>query len=396
LHPDRVRVGISLLSQDHQQFTGTGTYVRELIRELGRRPDQVELEILCNEHAIELLHGWAPEGAEIKVATGYRIGSSRVSRVAAIAGASLRRRSLQAQLSPGLDVVHYPLTLNVPPVAGPSVMTLHDIQHHELPEMFSTAQRLWRRVVYDRAAARSTIVITDSYFSRDRIVELVGVDPERIVAVHLGVDHERFNPAPAADDEELLAALRLPERFVLYPASLWPHKNHARLLDALARVGDDSLHLLLTGAPFGRLEQLVALADRLGIAGRVRHVRFVSDAALPALYRRADALVFPSLYEGFGAPPLEAMACGCPVASSLATSLAEVCGDAVEPLEPLDPDQMAGAITRVVADEDLRAGLRRRGLAQARKFSWARAADAHLQVYRRAAGSQFARADTDR
>jgi glycosyltransferase involved in cell wall biosynthesis len=391
LQPRPVRVGISLLSQDRRQFTGTGTYVRELVRELGRRPDEVALEILCNEHAIKLLEGWAPERAEVKVATGYRVGSTRLTRVAAIAGASLRRRSLEAQISPRVEVVHYPLTLNVPPVRRPSVMTLHDIQHHEMPEMFSAPQRLWRSRVYDRAAQRSALVITDSDFSRERIISLIGVDPARIVTIHLGVDRERFNPEVGAPDEELLAGLRLPARFAFYPASLWPHKNHRRLLEALARIGDDSLALLLTGAPYGRLDELLATAERLGLAGRVRHVPFVSDAALPAIYRRAEAVVFPSLYEGFGAPPLEAMACGCPVASSLATSLAEVCGDAAEPLDPLDPEQMAGAIARVVGDEDLRARLERRGLEQARKFSWASAADEHVRVYQRAARSQSAR-----
>jgi glycosyltransferase involved in cell wall biosynthesis len=379
------RVGISLLSQDRDQYTGTRTYVRELVRELGRRPDQVALEVLCNEHSASLLDGWAQESTSIKLASGYRVGRSRLSRVAAIAGGSVRRRSLAAQFSPDLDVIHYPLTLNVPPVRGPSVMTLHDIQHHELPELFTPSQRLWRKLVYDRAAARSTMVITDSDFSRDRIVQLVGVDPERIVTVHLGVDSERFDAVAGPDDSALLAPLELPERFVLYPASLWRHKNHERLLEAMAQVGDRSLQLVLTGAAFGRLAELMALAARLGISDRVRHVGFVSDRALPALYRRAVALVFPSLYEGFGVPPLEAMACGCPVASSLVTSLGEVCGDAAEPLEPRDSGQMAGAIGRVVEDEELRRSLRERGLARAQRFSWSAAADAHLTVYRRSA-----------
>jgi glycosyltransferase involved in cell wall biosynthesis len=380
-----VRVAVSLLSQDRAQFTGTRTYVRELIRELGRRPGEVSLDVLCNEHSASLLDGWAQESTSIKLASGYRVGSSRLSRVAAIAGGSLRRRSLAAQFSGEFDVIHYPLTLNVPPVPGPSVMTLHDIQHHELPELFTPSQRLWRKLVYDRAAVRSTIVITDSDFSRRRIIELVGVDPERIVTVHLGVDHRRFDREAGADDHGLLAPLALPQRFVLYPASLWPHKNHERLLEALARGSDRGLHLVLTGAPFERLDQLMALATRLRIGERVRHIGFVSDAALPALYRRALAVVFPSLYEGFGVPPLEAMACGCPVASSLVTSLAEVCGDAAEPLEPLDVAQMADAISRVAEDEELRTGLRARGFHQASRFSWSAAADAHLSVYRRAA-----------
>jgi glycosyltransferase involved in cell wall biosynthesis len=382
-----VRVGISLLSQDPAQFTGTRTYIRELTREFGRRPEQVSIEVLCNEHSASMLDGWAPPGTPITTASGYGVGSTRLSRVAGIGIGTVRGRSLARQFSDDVQLIHYPLTINVPPVRGPSVMTLHDIQHHELPEMFAPYQRLWRKLVYDRPALRSTKVITDSEFSRERIISLIGVDPERVVTVHLGVDTQRFNPAGGVDDERVLADLSLPDRFVIYPASLWRHKNHERLLEAVARVPDDTLHLLLTGASFGRVPSLMALAERFGIAARVRHIGFVSDDVLPALYRRAVALVFPSLYEGFGAPPLEAMASGCPVASSMATSLAEVCGDAALELVPGDVGQMAEAIAAVVSDGAVREALRARGFEQARRFSWSDAADAHVAVYREAVSS---------
>jgi glycosyltransferase involved in cell wall biosynthesis len=303
-----------------------------------------------------------------------------------MAKGALRPGRLTRQFSPELQVIHYQLTSNLPPVRLPTVTTLHDLQHHELPELFAPHQRLWRRFVYDRAAARSTTVVTDSHHARARIIELLGVDPDRVVTIHLAVDRERFKPAPDPREEQLLSSLRLADRFVLYPASLWPHKNHRRLLEAFARIGDGTLHLVLTGADFGRLQQLASISSQLGIRDRVRHLGFVSDAVLPALYRRALALVFPSMYEGFGTPPLEAMACGCPVASSLAASLAEVCGDAVEPLDPEDPEQMATAITRVVHDRASRELLRERGFAQVSGFSWSTAAAEHIAVYRKAIG----------
>ncbi len=381
-----IRVGVSLLSQDRGQFTGTSTYVRELIRELGKRTGELELEALCNEYSAARLRPVAAAGVTIKVASGYQVGDSRPARLAAMAAATAWPRRIARQFSAGLQVVHYPLTSNVPRVRLPTVTTLHDIQHHELPELFARHQLAWRRVVYDRAAAHSTLVVTDSDHAQRRIVEVLGIDPERVVTIHLGVDHERFAPGPDPRDDAVLAVIALPGNpFVLYPASLWRHKNHDMLLRALALVEDRSLHLVLTGAPFGRLPELRATAQRLGVGDRVHHLGFVSDAALPALYRRARALVFPSRYEGFGAPPLEAMACGCPVASSLAAALAEVCDDAVEPLAPDDPEQIAAAIMRVTHDETLRERLRSRGLAQAHRFSWQTAADAHLAVYRRAA-----------
>jgi glycosyltransferase involved in cell wall biosynthesis len=375
---------MSVLSQDPGQFTGTGTYVRELIRELGRRQGEIVLEVLCNEHAAARLRGWAPPTVQIKLARGYRAGSTRATRLAAMAGAAVLPRRLARQLSPTLQVIHYPLTSNLPPVPAATVTTLHDVQHHELPELFGPVHRVWRRFAYDRAAARSTIVITDSHHARKRIIELLGVDPERVVTIHLAVDHGRFRAEASSGEDELLAPFNLPERFVLYPASLWPHKNHERLLEALSRVEDRSLHLVLTGAAFGHLAELGARASRLGVGERVHHLGFVPDPVLPPLYRRARALVFPSRYEGFGAPPLEAMACGCPVASSMAASLAEVCDDAAEPLDPDDPTQMAAAIGRVADDEPTRARLRDRGLENARRFSWAASAAAHVSAYRRA------------
>ena len=381
---DPLRVGMTLLSHDPGQFTGTGTYLRGILSEFGRLGAQIDVEVLCNEHALEFLAGMGRVNVALERAHGFRVGGSRASRMAAIAGAVVRSGRLVRQFSADVQVLHYPLTIAVPRTRLPTVVTLHDVQHHEMPEYFSPLRRQWRRSFYDGGARRATMVVTDSDHARERIIGILGLAPERVVAIHLAVDHERFRPEAGPDDEQLLAPLGLPERFVLYPASLWPHKNHIVLLDALARIHDDELHLLLTGAPLGRLDEIHAEAAKRGLEGRVRHLGLVADAALPALYRAATALVFPSRYEGFGAPPLEAMASGCPVASSLAASLAEVCGDAVAELDPDDAGQMAETIERVCGDRALRERLRRSGFVQARRFSWTAAAQAHLDVYRRA------------
>jgi glycosyltransferase involved in cell wall biosynthesis len=176
----------------------------------------------------------------------------------------------------------------------------------------------------------------------------------------------------------------LPDHYLFYPASFWPHKNHLAMLDAVGRIGDDTLHVVLTGAPFGRLPKIMQAAERHGLSGRLHHLGVVPDEALPVIYRHAEALLFPSTYEGFGMPPAEAMACGCPVASSLETSLREVCGDAALPLDPHDPAQMADAIRTLLADASLRDRLRTAGFAQAAKFTWQATADKHVEVFRRA------------
>jgi glycosyltransferase involved in cell wall biosynthesis len=205
--------------------------------------------------------------------------------------------------------------------------------------------------------------------------------------VHLGIDHARFAPEPQDDDEATARRHALPERFVFYPANLWQHKNHERLIDAFAQVGDDALELLLAGETYGRLEPLLERARRAGVGRRVRHLGHVPPAEVPALLRRATALVFPSLYEGFGAPPLEAMACGCPVASSTRASLAEVCGDAALAFDPEDPGEIAAAIERVATDGELRVDLRDHGLEHAGRFSWEAAARGHVAAYEQALGA---------
>ena len=243
-----------------------------------------------------------------------------------------------------------------------------------MPELFSRAERAFRRVAYDGAAARATRVVTVSEHSRTRIAASCGIAPERIVAILPGLDHERFTPQGAAP------ALDLPEPpWLYYPAAFWPHKNHDALLAALARTAGVSL--VLTGATFGREAELQALVARHGVADRVRALGHVPFATLPALYRAATGVVFPSLAEGFGQPPLEAMACATPVAASNSGAVAEACGDAALLFDPRDVAAIARAIERLTTDDALRAELREAGLQRARGFSWERAAQRHAEVY---------------
>jgi glycosyltransferase involved in cell wall biosynthesis len=249
-------------------------------------------------------------------------------------------------------------------------VTLLDIQHHELPEMFSAAERRFRGWAYDDAARKADLVLTISEHARGGIVERLGIGPEKVEAIPLGVDHAIFNPhGPSSDG--------LPERYVVYPANMWPHKNHERLLEGFAQLGDPELWLVLTGQTYGR-------DALLGGRERVLHLGHVPSADLAALYRGARALVFPSLFEGFGLPPLEAMACGAPVASSAVGALGEVVGDAALTFNPRDPEAIAGALRLIVSDEALRQRLRDAGIRHAARYTWARTATAHTAAYARA------------
>ena len=348
-----MRVGLSLLTLVPGISGGSETYARELCRALAR----------VGRHRYEVLvPTLAPEaggGLETVVATGYPAATTIPGRLRAMTGASMRPGALARRLT-GADVVHYPLTVPVPPVERPTIMTLLDVQHLDLPELLPRGEHLFRRLAYDRGARRASRVVVISEWTRGRVIERLGLEPDRVHAIHLAVDHDRFSPAPGVTREP----------FLLYPARPWPHKNHERLYEAFARLRDGrpELRLVLTGVGH----------DQSGLPPGVETRGGVDPAELVALYRRAAAVVFPSLYEGFGLPPLEALACGCPVASSHAGSLPEVLGDAAVLFDPEDPDAIAAGVSEALARAD---ELSVRGPERAAAFTWEATARAHDEVY---------------
>ena len=346
-----MKVGISLLTFVPGELGGSETYVRELLRNL-ERDGQHSYHVLLPSLAPELAAGLPSE-----VAPEYRAGRTIPRRLLAMTEAAVRPGRLRARLA-GSDVVHYPLTLRLPPVSRPTVTSLLDVQHLDLPQMFSRAERAFRAVAWARSVRSSDRVIVISEFVRDRAVAKLGLDPELIRVIHLGVDHERLGPGSAPRED-----------FLLYPARRWPHKNHDRLFAAFAllRRHRPDLRLVLTGG-----------GDFNDVPEGVEARGHVTTAEVDDLMRRAAALVFPSLYEGFGLPPLEAMACGCPVASSNAGSLPEVVGDAARLFDPFQPEAIAEAVEDVLRDPD---EWSRRGLERASLFSWARTAREHEAVY---------------
>jgi glycosyltransferase involved in cell wall biosynthesis len=348
-------VAFSLLTLAPGAVGGSETYARGLLGAFaeGHGPERVTVlagPAISGGGAVDVRHVAAPAAA------------GGVARLAGLLRGMARRDGS------GAELLHHPLTVPAPRSRGPSVVTLHDVLHRELPALFSRSERAFRRLAYERAARVATRVVTVSEHSRGQIVERVGIAPEQVVAIHSGVDHERFKPAGPAESPT-------PGPFVLYPANLWPHKNHARLIAALARV--EGVALVLTGSPSPRLAALHDEARREGV--EMRHLGYVDDLA--SLYRGAAALVFPSLAEGWGAPVVEAMACGCPVAASESAAVAEAAGGAALPFPPRDVAAMAAAIRRLATDEGLREEFRGRGLERAAQLTWPTAAARHTEVY---------------
>jgi glycosyltransferase involved in cell wall biosynthesis len=348
-----MRVGISLLTLVPGISGGSETYVRELARELGR-VGELDYRLYLPRIADDV------EGLPGEVVTEYRASRSTVGRIVAMASASARGWPIRRRFD-GADILHFPLSVMIPPVSGvPAVSTVLDVQHEELPEFFSRAELAYRRRAYGWTVRRSELVVTISHHAAEAIVEHLRVPSDKVRVVHLGIDHDRFSPGAEERGE-----------FLLYPARAWPHKNHNRLFEAFAvlRRERPDLELLLTGYDGATPEG-------------VRSLGRVSEERLVQLYRTAAALVFPSLYEGFGQPPLEAMACGCPVACSNAASLPEVCGDAARLFDPRSVEEMAEAIDDAIRRSEELATL---GLARAAQFTWEATAAAHDAVYRDAA-----------
>jgi glycosyltransferase involved in cell wall biosynthesis len=345
-------VGISRLSLVPGAFGGSEFATRALLAALaheGTLPYRVYLPPVAPD---------AAEGLPAEVVGEYRRARTLPERLLAMGLAAARPAPLRRRLA-AADVVHYPLTIRIPPVDRPTVVTLHDLQHLDLPHLFRRGERLFRPVAWHRSVRSAQRVVVPSAFVRDRAVELLALEPEAIRVIPHGLDHARFSPGGGER-----------EPFLLYPARPWPHKNHARLYEAFALVRRErpGLRLVLTGG--GHDAPVPAGVE---LAGQVSLDELVS------LYRRASALVFPSLYEGFGQPVVEAMACGCPVACSDIPPLAEVAGGAARTFAPGDPDAIAAAVLDVLADPE---PYRRRGLERAAHFTWSAAAAAYESVYR--------------
>jgi glycosyltransferase involved in cell wall biosynthesis len=374
-----LHVAFSLLTLDPGRVGGSETYARGLLAAYARGAGPERVTVLAGPDAAAGLPAGGP--VSVSAVAGLPLGSGRAARLAALLRGIARAPAPARAAAAAADVVHHPLTVPIPRAPGPAVLTLFDVLHHDVPDLFSPAERAFRRLAYDRAAQRATRVVTVSEHSRSRIADVLGIAPERIVAIHPGLDHARFAPGPIQRDAEALAGRGLPAPpWLLYPAALWPHKNHAALLAALAQCAPE-VSLVLTGSTFGREDALWRTAAEAGVASRVRILGHVAADALPALYRAATGLVFPSLAEGFGQPPLEAMACGTPVAASDAGAVAEACGDAALAFPARDVGAIAAAMTRLIEDDALRTELRAAGIARAGEFSWARAAARHADVY---------------
>jgi glycosyltransferase involved in cell wall biosynthesis len=270
------------------------------------------------------------------------------------------------------------------------VSTIHDLAPFRLPGKYDAMRMFYGRVIARWLARRQDNIVAVSQNTADDIQHFFHVPAERITVVPNGLDHARFSPEGRGEATSYIAQRHgLHPPFFLYVARLeHPAKNHARLLAAFNRFKTESpspWQLVLCGSDWHGAEVIHQLARRSPYAPDIRVVGFVPDADLATWYRAATVCVYPSLFEGFGLPPLEAMACGCPVLASSIGAVREVCAEAALLADPLDVNELARQMTRMAGDETLRRRLREAGLVRARQFDWNRTAAATLDIYTRAA-----------
>jgi len=358
---------------------GIGTYVRNVVRHLALLDRETTYFLFCNEADESTLRDLAENFVPVvEKAAGYSVSEHL----------SIPRKLKQL----GADLYHSPHYVLPVLCPTPSVVTIHDCIHLLFPEYLTKRfARQYAWFMMKNAVHRAELILTVSEASRADILSFYPeADPERLQVVPNAIDEAILEDPGEEEMERVQERYQIRGRFVLYAGNIKPHKNLARLIAAFGllkqRPGQEDLKLLIIGDEVNRYASLRRSVEAAGVRQDVRFFGFVPDHTLSALYRLASVFAFPSLYEGFGLPPLEAMACGTPVVTSRISSLPEVVGDAAVLVDPYNVEDIAGALERVLTDEPLRAALVARGRKRVHHFSWERSARAIHAGYMKVLG----------
>ncbi len=367
-----MRIGINLLYLRPDQVGGSEIFVRHLVEALERRAD-VRSVLFCNK-----LSAWTFDATESTTVVTVSARSYSFRNRLLDENWTLRRH-LRHQV---IDVLLTPISTGpLLPLGIPQVVTIHDLLHTQVKDEFSPLERRGRTLLTGLSILRSAHVIAVSDFTRDMVIARFPVAAHRVSRVHEGVS-PHLKPSPDRI-REVRAAYKLEADYFFYPAMLTPHKNHVFILRAFAEFLDrapDTLRLVLTGKQTPYIDDIMGEIDRLSLQDHVRYLGLIPREDLLAVLAGATALLYPSLFEGFGLPVLEAMQCGVPVAASDVSSLPEVAGDAALLLPATALGEWVDAMLRLSMDYELRGRLAQRGKENALRFSWDRCASQWVSV----------------
>jgi glycosyltransferase involved in cell wall biosynthesis len=369
----RIALNAQLLSfADNYRSGGISRVIYHLLAELGRDP---------RGHTFDVFVPLAPERNGWGSLTFHPSGHHTVRPPIRIAWEQTVLPRKLATLRP--DLLHglaYALPIGW---SGPGVVTIYDLSFLRFPDAFKPANRIYLTATTRATARRARRILTISEHARRDIVRLLSV-PEQRVDVTYPAAEERYRPLPNREVEAFRVARALPESFVFALGTLEPRKNLVGLLQAYARLPRPRPPLYVAGGAGWRFSPIFDTVRQLHLAGDVHWLGYVPEDELPLWYNAARLFAFPSLYEGFGLPVLEAMACGTPVITSTAASLPEVGGKAAVLVPPLDTERIAHEMERILDDSQLRTEMRAAGRIQASRFSWRAMTDKTINAYARA------------
>ncbi|MDY7105233.1 MAG: glycosyltransferase family 1 protein [Actinomycetota bacterium] len=373
-----LRVGLDLTWLVPGVVGGSEEYTVRLLAGLAELdPPDIDLTVYALDALVEA-HPWLAETFPVR--TLPLSGRLKPLRVAAqsswLVQRALRDRRRVLHHAGGFVPALWP--------GRPTVLTVYDLQPFVMPENFSLAKRVFTRLTVPASVRSADLVITLTATVRADLIRRFGIDANRIRLVAPGLGPRTGDVAPI---DEVRARHGIGPRWFVYPAATWPHKNHTVLVDALAEMADPDVELVLTGRADAAEDALVERIRARGMEARVHRVGRIPRPELDALVRGALALLFPSTFEGFGTPVLEAMADGCPVVAADATALPEVVGDAGMLVPPSDVRAWSDAMSEIASDAELRRRLTTAGRRRARAFSARSSATALARAYRTAAGA---------
>lgn len=263
----------------------------------------------------------------------------------------------------------------------PTVVTIHDLGAEYLPQYHQFPSKLYLNKSTEYAISQASHLIAVSEFTRQDIINKYQVDPDRVTAIPLGVDLEANRRASSTEIEKVRQKHHLNQNYVLFVGTIQPRKNLTRLIEAYAKILPTDYDLVLAGGKGWLSDEIYNSPARRGISERVKFLGYIDELDKPALYSGATATALVSLFEGFGLPAIESMACGTPVLASNASSIPEVVGKAAVLVDPNDVDSIAAGLSRLLYDQSLRQDLSVKGLKQAAKFSWQHTASQTLAVF---------------
>lgn len=350
---------------------GVHQYIYHLLRHLGQADDRLRYTVLLGEGVLP------PDSALTSLQSRWSTSRAAVR----VAWEQLVQPWVLRQI--GADLVHGPVFVGPLLAHCPVVVTIHDLSFIRCPDLSRPANRMYRTVLTRLSAQRARRLIAVSAHAAAESTRLLGVPRERVDVIYHGVDPV-FRPLPVDEVAAFRRDRGLPERFVLFVGTLEPRKNLVRLVEAFARIRDGRVRLVLAGGKGWLYDDLFAKVEALELDEEVVFPGYVMNDELSLWYNAATVFSYPSVYEGFGLPVLEAQACGTPVLTSNTSSLPEAAGDGALMVDPYDVEELAAGLDRLLTDEPLRHELRERGLAHARQFSWPRTARETACVYRRA------------